>query len=151
MVAVTDYFPNKDGYICDGQVIGFCYADDVTMAAGNWVKPGVTRQHYIGVANCLTKNGAFGMCLRTPSAVGDVIPVAFGGIVKTIASGTIVIGDLVGSSATTATTIVRVWAENTDSANYLHNAGTAHILGTALQSNTALTADEILVMLGKYC
>ena len=27
MVAVTDYFPKKDGYVADGIVIGFCIAE----------------------------------------------------------------------------------------------------------------------------
>ena len=150
MVAV-DFFPNKDGYICDGQVIGFCYADDVTMTAGTYVKPGSTQSHYVGVATSTVANDAIGMCLRAPSAIGDVVPVAFAGVVKTIASGTIVIGDLVGNSLTTITTVVRAYAEAANSNAYLFNAGTRHFLGTALQSNTALTADEILVMLGKYC
>jgi len=150
MVA-ADYFPNKDGYICDGQVIGFCYADDVTMAAGSFVKPGTTQAGYVGVAVCDVAGDAIGMCLRAPAAIGDTVPVAFSGIVKTIASGTIVIGDLVLSSTTTVNTITRAYQEQANSNQYMFNAGTRRFLGTALQSNTALTADEILVMLGKWC
>jgi len=150
MVAVTDYFPNKDGYVCDGQVIGFCYADDTTMTAGSYVTVGATRAKYVGVAVSAVECDGIGMCLRTPSAIGDIVPVAFNGIVKTLASGTIVIGEVVSNSATTKTAVVRAMAE-TNSTNLLALGGTARILGLALQANTAGVADEILVFLGKYC
>ena len=150
MVAVTDYFPNKNGYVTDGNVIGFCYADDTTMTAGSFVTVGATRAHYVGVAVAAEECDGIGMCLRTPSAIGDIIPVAFRGVVKTVASGTIAIGDLVSNSKTTKTAIVLALAE-TDSANLMVNSGTARILGVALQGQaTAVTADELLVMLGRY-
>jgi len=150
MVAVTDYFPNKDGYITDGNVIGFCYADDTTMVAGSFVTVGATRTQYIGVAVTAAECDGIGMCLRTPSAIGDIIPVAFRGVVKAVASGTITIGQMVSNSKTTATAVVLTHAEAT-SATLMSNAGTARILGVALQGQaTAVTADEILVMLGRY-
>ena len=150
MVAVTDYYPNKDGYVTDGNVIGFCYADDTTMAAGSFVTVGSTQKHYVGVAVTAAECDGIGMCLRTPSAIGDIVPVAFRGVVKAVASGTITIGELVSNSLTTATAVVLAHAE-TDSANIMVNSGTARILGTALQGQaTAVTADEILVMLGRY-
>jgi len=150
MVAVTDYYPNKDGYVADGNVIGFCYADDTTMTAGSYVTVGATRAHYIGVAVTAAECDGIGMCLRTPSAIGDIVPVAFRGVVKTTASGTILIGEMVSNSMTTKTAVVLVHAES-DSANIMVNSGTARILGTALQGQaTAVTADEILVMLGRY-
>lgn len=149
MVAVTDYYPNKDGYICDGNVIGFCYADDTTMTAGAFVTVGSTQKKYVGVAITAAEGDAIGMCLRTPAAIGDIVPVAFRGIVKTTASGTITIGQLVSNSGTTVTAIVTAMSELT-SANLMCNGGTARIVGTALQSSTAGQADEVLVMVGRY-
>ena len=150
MVAVTDYYPNKDGYITDGNVIGFCYADDTTMAAGSFVTAGSTQAKYVGVKVTAAECDGIGMCLRTPSAIGDIVPVAFRGVVKAVASGTITIGQLVSNSMTTKAAVVLTHAEAT-SATLIANAGTARILGTALQGQaTAVTADEILVMLGRY-
>jgi len=149
MVAVTDYFPNKDGYICDGNVIGFCYADDTTMTAGAFVTVGSTQAKYVGVAVTAAEGDAIGMCLRTPGAVGDIIPVAFRGVVKATASGTITIGQLVSNSGTTVTAVVTAMSELT-SVNLMCNSGTARIVGTAMQSSTAQQADEVLVMLGRY-
>ena len=146
MVAVTDYYPHKDGYVEDGSVIGFCYADDTTMAAGSWVTFGATRANYVAVAVTAAACDAIGMCLRAPSAIGDIVPVAFKGIVKSAVHSTLAIGSLVSSSITTVTAMVEALGAYS-SVNQLHNAGTARILGTALQAGNP--ADEILVLLGK--
>jgi hypothetical protein len=148
MVAVTDYFPKKDGYVADGIVIGFCIAEDTTMAAGSWVAFGTSVADYIAVKITAAASDAVGMCLRAPDAIGDKVPVAFQGVVKTAVHSTIGIGDLVSSSITTVTAIVEALGAY-NSANQLFNAGTARILGTALQGG--IPADEILVMLNKLC
>ena len=153
-MAATDLFPNKDGYIEDGHVVGFCYADDVTMTAGSFVTWGASRANYVGVAVSTDACDAVGMCLRTPSAVGDIVPVAFKGIVKAACHSTIAIGDLVGISSTTVTALIEAlaaYASNT----LAHNSSlyTARILGMALQggNNDGTEADEVLVMIGKIC
>lgn len=153
---VSDLFPNKDGYIEDGHVIGFCYAEDTTMTAGAFVKFGATtRANYVSVAVSDDACDAVGMCLRTPAATGDIIPVAFQGIVKAACHSTIAIGDLVGNSSTTVTALIEAlgaYASNTlqhNSTNY-----TARILGMALQagdSNAGVNPDEILILLNKIC
>ena len=148
MVAVTDYFPKKDGYVQDGIVIGFCKAEDTTMAAGSWVTFGTSVADYIAVKITAVAADAVGMCLRAPDAIGDVVPVAFQGVVKTAVHSTISIGDLVSNSITTVTAIIEaLGAYGSD--NQLFNAGTARILGTALQGG--IPADEILVLLNKFC
>jgi len=148
-MVVVDYFPKKDGYICDGMVIGFCTAEDTTMAAGSWVTFGTTVANYIAVKITALAADAVGMCLRAPGAIGDVVPVAFQGVVKTAVHSTISIGDLVSNSITTVTAIVEALGAFA-SANQLFNAGSARILGTALQDGLA-PGDEILVLLNKLC
>ena len=146
MVAVTDYFPNKDGYVTDGQVISFCYPDDTTMTAGSWVTLGTTRAKYVAVKITAAAADAIGVCLRTPTAIGEPIPVAMKGIVKTLTHSTVAIGNLVSSDIGTVTDIVEALGAY-NSANQLWNGGTARVLGTALQGGNP--GDEVLVMLGK--
>jgi hypothetical protein len=148
---MTDYFPAKDGYIEDGHVIGFCYAEDVTMTAGHFVTWGTSRANYVAVKVSAEACDAVGMCLRTPAAVGDIIPVAFMGVVKAAVHSTIAIGDLVNNSVTTLTAVVEALAAY-PSNKLIHNstAYTARILGTALQTG-AVPGDEILIMIGKMC
>jgi hypothetical protein len=151
-MAATDYFPNKDGYIEDGHVIGFCYADDTTMAAGSFVKFGTSRANYVAVAAATAAADSVGMCLRTPAAIGDVVPVAFMGVVKTAVHSTIAIGDLVSNSKTTITAVVEALGAYTSEKQVHNGIGgnfTARILGTAMQAGNP--ADEILVLLGKVC
>ena len=148
MVAVTDYFPKKDGYVDDGMVIGYCIAEDTTMAAGSYVTLGTTVANYIAVKVSVATADSVGMCLRAPSAIGDVVPVAFQGVVKTAVHSTVTVGNLISNSMTTVTAVVEALGAHA-SANLLFNAGTAYILGTALQSG--VPADEILVMLNKLC
>jgi len=152
-MVVVDWYPNKDGYVDDGHVVAFCYAEDVTMAAGAFVRFGATtRSNYVSVRVSDDCCDAVGMCLRTPVAIGDVVPVAFMGVVKTAVYSTIGIGDLVGNASTLVSAIV----ECPDSYGAIllrhnGNAGnfTARIVGTALQGGGV--ADEILVLLGKLC
>ena len=151
-MAATDLFPNKDGYIEDGHVVGFCYADDVTMTAGSWVTFGTSRANYVAVAITAAAADACGMCLRTPAAVGDVVPVAFMGLVKTAVHSTIAIGDLVSSSITTKTAIIEALGAYSSEKQIHNGVGgnfTARILGTAMQGGNP--TDEILVLLGKVC
>ena len=147
----VDYFPNKDGYIEDGHVVGFCYADDVVMTAGAFVTWGASRANYVAVKASDLACDAVGMCLRTPAAVGDIVPVAFKGIVKAAVHSTIAIGDLVGNSSTTITALIPVF--DAYASNLLfHNSSlyTAKILGMALQAG-AVPKDEILIMINKIC
>lgn len=150
----TDYFPNKDGYIEDGHVVGFCYADDVTMTAGSFVQFGASRANYVAVAVAAEAADSVGMCLRTPSAIGDIVPVAFMGVVKAAVHSTIAIGDLVSNSKTTVTAVIEALGAYTSNKQVHNNIGgnfTARILGTALQGGNGTAPDEILILLGKVC
>jgi hypothetical protein len=151
-MVVVDWYPNKDGYIEDGHVIAFCYAEDTTMAAGSWVTFGTSRANYIAVKITVAAADGVGMCLRAPVAVGDIVPVAFCGVVKTALHSTVVIGDLLSSGITTKTAVVEIHGAYTSEKNLHNGLGgnyTAKILGVALQGG--LPADEILVLLGKLC
>ena len=149
---MTDNFPAKDGYIEDGHVIGFCYAEDTTMAAGSSVAFGTSRANYVAVKVSVATADGIGVCLRAPSAVGDIVPVAFSGVVKMAVHSTIAIGDLVANSKTTVTALVECMGAYTSDKLRWNGVGgnfTARVLGTALQAGG--NGDEILVMLGKYC
>jgi hypothetical protein len=149
MVAVLDYYPNKDGYIEDGHVMAMCAAEDVTMVAGSLVQFSAdpSTAGYITVKISAARGDASGICLRTPTAIGDTVPVCFQGVVKCIAHDAITIGSLIASAATTISTVTEALSDNAG-ISQMYNAGTAHILGTALQA-AATAADEILVLVGR--
>ena len=141
---MTDNYPNKDGYVADGICVGFCYAEASTITLGSFVKFGTTRADYIGVAITAAAGDAVGMALKAASAAGDIIPVAFLGVVKATVHSTTAIGNLLSNSITTVTSVVPL-AYTSD--KLLINGGTAHVLGTALQTG-AVPGDSILVHLG---
>jgi len=151
MPAVTDYYPNKDGYIEDGHVIAMCKAEDVTMTAGSLVALGAHVQNYVTVktSDAVKAGDAVGMCLRAPVAINDTVPVCFTGVVKAVAYEALAAGALVSSALTTLNTVADAITDQT-SVNLVHNGGTAHILGMTMQAS-ATAADEILVFFGKFC
>lgn len=144
---MTDYFPKKDGYVADGDVIGFCYADGA-IVAGTYVALGTSRADYIAVISTSTASAAVGMALRDASAAGDIIPVCFMGVVKTIAGAAIATGVLVGNSATSNKIVTLAYNSTQIRINGKGGNYTARILGTALQGAFNDT-DECLLYIGK--
>lgn len=144
---MTDYFPSKDGYVADGDVVGFCYADGA-IVAGTYVAFGTSRANYVAVATTSTASAAIGMALRDASAAGDIIPVCFMGVVKTIAGAAIATGALVGNSATSNKVVTLAYTSDKIRINGIGGNYTARILGTCLQGAHNNT-DECLVYIGK--
>ena len=146
-MAATDNYPNKDGYVADGDVIGFCYADGA-IVAGTYVTFGTSRANYCAVITTSTASAAVGMALRDSSAAGDIIPVCFMGVVKSIAGAAVATGALVGNSATSNKVVTLAYASNLIRINGKGGNYTARILGSCLQGAFNDT-DECLVYIGK--
>jgi len=143
---MTDYFPNKDGYVADGHVIGFCNCTAAVLA-GTWVKWGTSLADYVGVTATAAASDAVGFALKD-GAAGDKIPVCFNGVVKTIAGAAFAAGAIVGNQtgANSKKVVTLAYASNLIRFNGI--AYTARIIGKALQEASNDT-DEVLVMVGK--
>jgi hypothetical protein len=143
---MTDYFANKDGYVADGHVIGFCNCT-AAVVEGSWVAWGTTLADYVGVTASAAASDAVGYALKG-GAAGDKIPVCFNGVVKTLAGAAFNAGVIVGNQtgANSKKVVTLAYASNLIRLNGV--AYTARIIGKALQeSSNAL--DEVLVMVGK--
>ncbi|MHA2136137.1 MAG: capsid cement protein [Candidatus Thorarchaeota archaeon] len=142
---MTDYYPDEEGYVDEGYAIGWFYPDAAINEGASVFLTGTTS----GQIRCRTV-AAFGegvgVALRAATGAGAParIPVAILGVVKMMACGTIAVGDMVGSGATTGL----VHEFNDESDNLMGLGGTAYILGLALQA-PATTGDEILVLVGR--
>lgn len=140
-----DYWPQEEGYIVDGEPVIMCEtaADVAEMAC---VKLSSTKAGAIVVEHSAAAGDSLGVALRAAAAAGDVIPVAFGGIVKMIVGGTFALGVPVISQGVDTAEVV----DTGDSGDImLGDNGTQRILGTALHAGVTLT-DEILVLLGRW-
>ncbi len=144
----TDYWPEKDGYISDGLVVGYCKAaGSITLHTAVKISA--------SAASCLTVDEAgyqegVGVALLSADT-NDFIPVCFYGVVKMKADTAAAISVMqTVVSGTTAADITRmpVVADTADN-NYAANngTGTLHKLGMALQAGTT-DADELLVLIG---
>ena len=86
-----------------------------------------------------------GVALRAVDS-GQMVPVAFHGVVKMLADATLALGQQVCSSAAGANKVI----DTPTSANLLlGDDGSAYVLGTALQE-AADDEDEILILLGRW-
>jgi hypothetical protein len=136
---VTDYWPDKEGYIFEGCMVLPCYAASA-IAEMACVYLSATAAGRITVENSAAAGDSHGVALRAATNAADIIPVAFNGVVKMIAGCTIALGDSVIGSGTDSAIIY-------DCATFDGVAHTSVHLGIALQAG-ATTGDEILVLLG---
>lgn len=150
---MTDYWPDQEGRISDGFTMGFCYAEDVTMVANNWVKVGTSATAgRVGVAVTSLKGDCnLGMVLKTPVTIGDMVPVMTYGVAKAqcLSHGGVT-GCHAGSfccnsgagyiTETLFTTLLWMPITGTTAASSM--------LGLILQTGAA-NKDEVLVLLGK--
>ena len=146
----TDLWPDADGLIADGFTIGFAYADSTSITANYPVMVGAHAASRVAVT-IPTLNEGFGVALKTPVAVGDMIPVCTYGIVKmttpaAAAADYPVIGNYVVSVANTGVSNVRTML--TTNLKLFNGASATNVLGLALQTCTAVS-DEFLVLVGK--
>lgn len=154
----TDYWPEGDGLISEGYSIGFFYADSTSITAGQGVIPGSSAASRCAVTVSAGIGDGFGVALKTPVAVGDIIPVLILGVYKFLAGTN-------GTAASIPT--IGKGVMNSHVAGYGHVcrpcvasnpsllntlacfAGASYILGIALQSAT-VEGDEILVLVGRW-
>lgn len=153
-MATVDQWDSQEGYISQGQVIGFvtldtaCVAGDIlgftAAAAGQQNK--ICMSLYTGEAN------GVGVCLKT-GVTGDKVPVCFYGVCKMLAFSVCTAGGFVSSCGTPGTTITYgavtpVTAHtNADHWARLSSTGTAFILGQCLQNGTTV-GNQLLVLIG---
>jgi hypothetical protein len=144
----TDYWPEKDGQISDGLVVGFCKAEgSITLHTA--VKISASAASCITVDEAGWREGV-GVALKAADT-NDFLPVMFYGIMKAkvdtaaaisvmnhVVSGTTA-GDFEAMTAISDTT----WDDL--GAGYL--SGEYHKIGLALQAGTT-DADEFLLLVG---
>lgn len=146
---MTDLYPDEEGYISDGVVIGFCKAAGSialhsAVYIGNTAVSGV-----VSVVAGSADADSCGVALKAADT-NDYIPVAFGGIVKFVAGAAIAEGDMVenDASATYAIPISTLTAGQLVLYRGLNYTGTRIRLGMALQAG-ASSGDEFLLLIGR--
>jgi hypothetical protein len=140
----TDWWPQEEGYIVEGTPVVMCYAGAHISEMSCVVLDAATAGR-VCVAHSAGAGDSLGVALRAASA-GQMVPVAFGGIVKLIANAAIGLGVLVQSLGSDTPNITVTG--NSVSVQIGDQAGT-RVLGTSLQEATA-GSDEILVCLGMW-
>jgi len=141
----TDYWPQEEGYIVEGSPVMMCRA---TAAIGEMscVKLGTTAVGVVQVTASAAAGDSIGVALRAATAANQMIPVAFGGIVKMIVGGTL---GLQAPCISQGVDTAEVLDTGTSVDIILGDNGTQRILGTTLHAGVTL-ADEILVLLGRW-
>lgn len=144
-MAGSDYWPQEEGYIVEGSPVMMCKsAGTITEMA--CVLCSATASGVVTVDHSTVWGDCIGVALRASTATGQMIPVAFSGIVKMLADATLALGQQVCNQAGESNKII----DTPTSANLLlGDNGTAYVLGTTLQA-AADDEDEILVLLGRW-
>jgi hypothetical protein len=142
-MAGTDYWPQEEGYIVEGAPVIMCLStSNITEMAA--VRLTATTAGCVSVGVGAVWGDCIGVALRACSS-GQMVPVAFKGVVKMLADATLALGQHVCNQATGGNKII----DGPAAGNVmLGDNGTAYILGTALQAS-ADDEDEILVLLGR--
>jgi len=144
-MAKADYWPQEEGYIVEGSPVMMCKsAGTITEMA--CVRPSATAVGCVTVDHSAAWGDCIGVALRASTVAGQMIPVAFAGIVKLLADATLALGQQVCNQAGESNKII----DTPTSVNLkLGDNGTAYVLGTTLQA-AADDEDEILVLLGRW-
>lgn len=146
---MTDLYPDEEGYISDGTIVGFCKAAGSITLHGAVALGATAVTSYISVVAAGVETGV-GIALKAADT-NDYIPVAFKGIVKqTVGAATFSVGQAVAASGTTVGVVERLIAGFTTGTDYLNitpGGTTAKFrLGYALQAGTT-AGDEVLISL----
>lgn len=147
---MTDLYPDEEGYISDGAVIGFCkLVNSVALHAA--VKMGTTSvSGVVSIVTGASDGDSYGVALKA-GVTDDFIPVCFHGIVKMMVGDTMTVaGDLVMNDAK-ATYVLPIRAMTEDEIlkwRGLNGTGTYIRLGMLMQ-NGAASGDEALVFIGR--
>lgn len=146
---MTDLYPDEEGYISDGTIVGFCKAAGSITLHGAVALGSTGVSSYISVVAAGVATGV-GIALKAADT-NDYIPVAFKGIVKqTVGAGTFSVGAPVVASGTTAGVVEKLLVGFTTAMEYTNviPGGTTNLyrLGFALQAGTT-AGDEALISL----
>ena len=139
----ADYWPQEEGYIVEGATVMMCVTSGTITENACVIISGTTAGQ-VTVDHSAAYCDAVGVALRACTVTGQMIPVAFDGIVKMLADATLTAQQLVGSAGSDTSKIIDHAASNSCATN----SGTAYILGMALQA-AADDEDQILVLLGR--
>jgi hypothetical protein len=140
-MAATDYWPEQDGIIVKGLVCGFCRAD-AAIAEGRIVAWGAgSGVGIVSVKSSAAVGDGIGVALKAATAAGDIIPVAFSGIIKMTTDETLSIGNLITNKSS-------LYIVGMGASDQLYiNSKNSTIMGCTMQGGGD-EQDELLVMLG---
>lgn len=140
----TDYWPQEEGYIVEGSPVMMCQtAGTCVEMACMLIQAGGAG--YVQVDHSAAAGDSIGVALRACTVTGQMIPVAFGGVVKMLADSTFLVQEPLCSVGTdTSKVVASVLLHGSDDLYF--NEGTAWIMGMALQAGVT-DGDEILVLL----
>jgi len=142
----TDYWPQEEGYIVEGSPVMMCQtAGTITEMACVEINNTAAAGGYVAVDHGSAIGDSVGVALRACTVTGEMVPVAFGGIVKMLADSTIGVQEHVMGNGSDDAKVVR--KQHLGSDDMYFNQGTAWVLGMALQAGIT-DGDEILVLLG---
>lgn len=146
---MTDLYPSEEGYITDGNVIGFCKVQAAIELHESVFIHGTAVSGTISVAPAAGDGDGIAIALRE-GAAGDYIPVCFHGVVKLIAGDTLTGGDQLINDAlgTYVLPMPNTTATNATIFRGINYTGVRVRLGVALQ-NGAASGDELLVLVGR--
>ena len=146
---MTDLYPSEEGYISDGNVIGYCKATATIALHSSVFIHGTAVSGEISVAPTAADGDGIAVALKA-AATGDRIPVCFFGVVKMMAAAAIDESDQVKSDSL-GTYIIPIADRDSTAATLLRGlnyTGTVQRLGVALQAG-ASSGDELLVLIGR--
>lgn len=151
----ADLYPDEEGHISDGLVIGYCKAQATIVQNQAVYLHATSVSGAVSVAPCAADSDSCAVALKAASA-GEWIPVCFYGVVKMYGGSTITAGDMVCNDASGYFVAPLPDYAFGLSPTYLayyagvKTGGTIYRMGLALQNgNAATTGGELLVLVGK--
>jgi len=147
-MAIVDKWPDEEGMIVDGIIIGFVEAGAIVLE-GRGVDFGTAATGKVVCTLPSAVGDSWGVALKT-GVVGKPVPIAISGVVKMVSTGTFNAGEMVMGGAAGRAGVGNFLA-NTTALQMFAAAGAttgSYILGMALQTATT-EGDEVLIALGK--
>jgi len=144
---VTDYWPQEEGYIVEGAPVMMCKtAGTIVEMACVEINASATAGEVL-VDHGSNVGDSIGVCLRACTVTGQMVPVAFGGVVKMLSAGAFVVQEHVIGNGADTSAVIRSATYGSDDLYF--NEGTAWILGIALQAAIG-AGDEVLILLDPH-
>lgn len=148
---MADFYPDEEGHISDGLVIGFCQAVDA-VELHEAVALGITTvTGAVSILAAAADGDAVGVTLKA-GGIGAMVPVCFYGVMKLLAGSAITAGQIVQNDSL-GTYILDIKDAKTGCDDWwitlsgISGTGTVFRLGMALQK-AAASGDDFLVLVG---